>query len=45
MRRRLLLALFLLVCSINRPMHSQEQQKTASGHYLFAWTGDAVSTR
>ena len=45
MRRRLLLALFLLVCSINRPMHSQEQEKTASGHYLFAWTGDAANMR
>ncbi len=45
MRLRLLLALFLLVWSINRLMHSQEQQKTASGHYLFAWTGDAAATR
>ena len=45
MRRRLLLALFGLVCSIDRPMHSQEQQKTASGHYLFAWTGDAANKR
>ena len=43
--QRLLLALFLLVWSINRPMHSQEQKKTASGHYLFAWTGDAANTR
>jgi hypothetical protein len=45
MHRRPLLALFVLACSINRPMHSQEQQKTASGHYLFAWTGDAAATR
>jgi hypothetical protein len=44
MRRRLLLALFLLVWSINRPMHSQEK-KTPSGHYLFAWTGDAANKR
>jgi hypothetical protein len=43
--RRLLLALFLFVCSMSRPMHSQEQQKTASGHYLFAWTGDAANQR
>ena len=26
-------------------MHSQEQKKTASGHYLFAWTGDAANKR
>ena len=45
MRNRFLLALLMLVCSINRPMHSQEQKKTASGHYLFAWTGDAANKR
>jgi hypothetical protein len=45
MRQRLLLALFLLVWSISRPMHSQEQKKTAPGHYLFAWTGDAANKR
>jgi hypothetical protein len=44
MQRRLLLALILLVCSINHPINSQ-QQKTASGHYLFAWTGDAANKR
>jgi hypothetical protein len=43
--RRFLLALFLLVRSINPPMHSQEQKPTASGHYLFAWTGDAANWR
>ena len=43
--RPLLFALLLPVCSINHPMHSQEQQKTAPGHYLFAWTGDAPATR
>lgn len=41
----LLLTLFLLVWSINRPVHSQEQQKRASGHYLLAWTGQAANKR
>src|SRR5260370_35934543 len=45
MRLRLLFALFPLACSLNRPMHSQEQQTPASGHYLSAWTGDAAATR
>ena len=45
MRNRFLMALLMLVCSINRPMYSQEQKKTASGHYLFAWTGDAANKR
>jgi hypothetical protein len=45
MRGRFLLALFLLVWSINPAMHSQEQKQTASGHYLFAWTGDAANWR
>jgi len=45
MHRHLRLAIILLVCSINHPMHSQQQQKTASGHYLFAWTGDAANKR
>ena len=43
--RRLLLALFLLAWGINGPIHSQEQKKTASAHYLFAWTGDAANKR
>lgn len=43
--RRLPLAFFLLVWSINVPLHSQGQKKTASGHYLFAWTGDAANKR
>jgi 56kDa selenium binding protein (SBP56) len=45
MRLPLLLALLSVALSINRPMHSQEPQKTASGHYLFAWTGDAANKR
>jgi hypothetical protein len=45
MRRRLPLALFLLVCGINCQMHFQEQQKPASGHYLLAWTSDAANKR
>jgi hypothetical protein len=45
MCHRLLLAIFLLACGIDCPMHSQEQQKTAPGHYLFAWTGDAANKR
>jgi hypothetical protein len=46
MRWRLLLALFLLIWSINRPMHSQEKKTpSGSGHYLFAWTGDAANKR
>ena len=40
--RRFLLALLLLVWSINRPIPAQEQKKT-TGHYLFAWTGDAAN--
>ncbi len=44
MRLRLFV-LLLLVLSINRAMHSQEQQKAAPGHYLFAWTGDAANKR
>src|SRR5579859_3649006 len=42
---RFLIALFVFVSSGNFPSHSQEQQKTASGHYLFAWTGDAANPR
>lgn len=45
MQIRFLLALSLLSWSVNAQMHSQEQQKTASGHYLFAWTGDAANQR
>src|SRR5579859_6742070 len=45
MHIRFLLSLSLLVWSINHLMRSQEQQKTASGHYLFAWTGDAANKR
>ena len=45
MHLRFLLAFSLLSWSTNAPMHSQGQQKTASGHYLFAWTGDAANLR
>jgi len=40
--RRLLLALFLVLSSMNLLMQSQEQEKAPSGHYLFAWAGDAA---
>ncbi len=40
--RRLLFALFLLFCAISLPLQSQENTKPASGHYLFAWTGDVA---
>ena len=43
--RHLLLALFLFGCSIHLPANAQEQKKTASGHYLIAWTGDAANKR
>ena len=45
MQLRLLLALSVLSWSVNAQMHSQDQQKTPSGHYLFAWTGDAANQR
>ena len=35
--RRLLIA---LVFFLGATAHSQEKQTKASGHYLFAWTGD-----
>jgi 56kDa selenium binding protein (SBP56) len=37
--RRVLLALSLVFCVFVLPAQSQEQMK-ASGHYMFAWTGD-----
>jgi hypothetical protein len=37
---RSLFAFALLFCVVHVPVQSQEQ-KTAPGHYLFAWTGDA----
>lgn len=40
--QRSLLVLALLLCAINLPTQSQEQKTPASGHYLFAWTGDAA---
>jgi 56kDa selenium binding protein (SBP56) len=42
---RFILAISLVLAGVNRPIYSQEQQKTASGHYLFAWTGDAANLR
>ena len=42
--RRLLLFIFLIVFGIHQQMHSQEEKRAASGHYLFAWTGDAATT-
>jgi hypothetical protein len=38
--RRSLYAAFLFLCSISLAVHSQEHSKAASGHYLFAWSGD-----
>lgn len=40
--RRLPLVLALLLWAINLPLQSQAQMTTASGHYLFAWTGDVA---
>jgi hypothetical protein len=41
--RHLLLALFLFVWGIHPPARVQAQEKAASGHYLFAWTGDTAN--
>ena len=35
------LILVLALCAAVLPLHSQDQSATASGHYLFAWAGDA----
>jgi hypothetical protein len=40
--KRALLALPLVCCIIGFPVRSQERKAKASGHYLFAWTGDAA---
>lgn len=40
--RRSLYAAFLFLCSISLAVQSQEQSKAASGHYLFAWSGDVA---
>ncbi len=40
--RRLLIAITLFICFSEVALHSQEKQTKASGHYLFAWTGDAA---
>ncbi len=39
--KRALLALALSCCAISLPVRSQVQNAATSGHYLFAWTGDA----
>jgi hypothetical protein len=38
--RRILFALAVILAAIVLPMQPQEQPLKASGHYLFAWTGD-----
>ena len=44
--RRLLITLALMSCIIHSKLQSQESPQepktTATGHYLFAWTGDAA---
>ena len=37
---RVLLALALIVSGFNVFLQSEEPGKAATGHYLFAWTGD-----
>jgi 56kDa selenium binding protein (SBP56) len=39
---RSLFCLALGLCVANAPMQSQDQQASAPGHYLFAWTGDVA---
>jgi 56kDa selenium binding protein (SBP56) len=38
---RLLLSFALVFCAAVSPLQSQEQKTGVSGHYLFAWAGDA----
>ena len=38
--RRALFTLAVILGAIVLPMKPQEQPLKASGHYLFAWTGD-----
>jgi 56kDa selenium binding protein (SBP56) len=38
--RRVLFALVVILAAIVVPMHPEDQPPKASGHYLFAWTGD-----
>ena len=45
MRLRSLPVVLLIVWSLHSSVRSQELAKTASGHYLFAWTGDAANKR
>jgi hypothetical protein len=35
------LFILLILCAIHPPVHSREPEPSTSGHYLFAWTGDA----
>src|ERR1700683_2826495 len=42
--RRLLITLALMACLSPSQLQSQEPQTKATGHYLFAWTGDAAHT-
>jgi len=37
-----LLGLALVCCTVSLPVRSQVQNAVTSGHYLFAWTGDAA---
>ncbi len=43
--QRSLFFLVLILWSVDQPMQSQQQQETkASGHYMFAWTGDLAGS-
>src|ERR1700691_5673297 len=42
--RRLLMTIALMSCIIHATVQAQEPQTNATGHYLFAWTGDAAHT-
>src|SRR5580704_5329677 len=39
---RFVFALALLSSLVNIPARCQDQKTTPTGHYLFAWTGDAA---
>src|SRR5256885_9125225 len=39
---RFLFAFVLVFCIASLRAHSQDPKPSASGHYLFAWTGDAA---
>jgi hypothetical protein len=40
--RHLLMTIALMSCIIHATVQAQEPQTNATGHYLFAWTGDAA---